>query len=151
VSGKTFRINEARTQITITAGGEPILWRLIRSIQSNDPATTATNLADPSQGIITNSQAVTKFSYWYTASDIYQNEPLQDGVLFRLIETSSGAITWKKFTAAGDSGNFEDVLAIPAATICSSELPDADCYAIQHGLPNSTGSALDTDFLRPTF
>jgi hypothetical protein len=119
VGNKTFKINADRSQILIIAGGEPILWRLIKSIQSSDPTNTSSTFLPEAQGIITNGIASTRFSYFYTYNEIYQSEPLQDGVIFRYIEPGSGAITWRKFAIAGEGGIFEEFGAVPNAAIAS--------------------------------
>ncbi|MGL4833330.1 MAG: hypothetical protein ACRCXH_02820, partial [Shewanella sp.] len=119
VGGKTFKVNADRSRISIIAGGEPILWRLIKAIQSSDPVDTSSTFLPTEQGIITNGTAPTKFSYFYKINDIYQSEPLQDGVIFRYIEPGSGAITWRKFAVAGDGGIFENFGGVPEAAIAS--------------------------------
>jgi hypothetical protein len=119
VGGKTFRVNAERTQILIIAGGEPILWRLIKSITSVDPINTSNVFLPAEQGIVTNGVAPTRFSYFYTLGEVYQNEPLQDGVVFRYIEPGSGAISWRKFAVAGEGGVFEEFAALPSAAIVS--------------------------------
>jgi hypothetical protein len=120
VGNKTYRINEDRNQITIIAGGEPIIWRLIRGIQAFDPAETDRDFLAEDQGIITTGVALTPFSYFYSANGIYQSEPLQDGVIFRLLDRASGAITWRKFTASiGGGGFFEEFAAVPNAAIAT--------------------------------
>lgn len=119
VGGKTFKVNADRSRINIIAGGEPILWRLIKAIQSSDPVDTSSTFLPTEQGIITNGTAPTKFSYFYKVNDIYQSEPLQDGVIFRYIEPGSGAITWRKFAVAGEGGIFENFGGTPEAAIAS--------------------------------
>jgi hypothetical protein len=151
VGGKTFKVNADRSRIGIIAGGEPILWRLIKTIQSTDPADTSPAFLPTEQGIVTNGIAPTKFSYFYKVNDIYQSEPLQDGVIFRYIEPGSGAITWRKFAVAGEGGIFENFGGTPEATIASINNIDFANLSDLNAIVNALDTVDDKPFTAAIF